>query len=161
MSDFDVVPSPDSTRRASVPVRIISLADGQQWGLALPTPRYRPEIVPGVDELGRPAETIRVVGRVGYPLPIERLVDDLRSACRVEADSEGRRFGALMALAVALLRRAHDLTLLEAVELLDLDVDGLRRLVDAVLATVAGDPTRPFNESVCSTGGDDARPSCS
>ncbi len=163
MSDFDVLPSPDSTRRASVPARIISLADGQQWGLALPTPRYRPEIVPGVDGLGRPTETIRVVGWIGYSLPIERLIDDLRSACRAEVDSEGegRRFDILMALAVALLRRAHDLTLVEAVALLDLDGDGLCRLVDMVLSTVAGDPSHPSNESVSSTGGDDARPSCS
>ena len=161
MSDFDIISSPDSTRRASVPARTICLADGQLWGLASPTPRYRPEIVTGVDELGRPTETIRLMRWTGYPLPIEQLVGGLRSACRTGADSEGegRRFDALMALAVALLRRAHDLTLLEAVELLELDGPGLCRLVDAVLATVAGDPFDSSNESVPSTGGDDARPS--
>lgn len=159
MTDIDVISSPDQTRHASVPARTIPLADGQHWGLALPTPRYRPEIVSGVDELGRPTETIRLVGWIGYPLPIGRLVDDLRSACRAEVSPEaaGRRFDALMALAVALLRRAHGLTLLEASALLDLDADGLFRLVDAVLATVAGVPSDPLTGSVpCSTGGGDA-----
>ena len=161
MNDIDAHPSPDETRRASVPARIIVLADGQPWGLALPTPRYRPEIVAGVDELGRPTETIRLLGWTGYPLSIQRLVDELRSACRAEVNPEveveDRRFDALMALAVALLRRAHDLTPLEAVKLLDFDGDGLLRLVDAVLATVAGVPSDPSTGSVPpTTGGGDA-----
>jgi len=155
MTDIDAHPSPDETRRASVPARIIVLADGRPWGLALPTPRYRPEIVAEVDELGRPTETIRLLGWTGYPLSTQRLVDELRSACRAEVnpEAEDRRFDALMALAVALLRRAHDLTPLEAIGLLDLDGGGLLRLVDAVLATVAGVPSDPLTGSVPSTSG--------
>ncbi len=49
MTEFDGFPLPESTRHASVPVRLILLADGRLWGLALPTPRYRPEVVPGMD----------------------------------------------------------------------------------------------------------------
>ena len=143
----DRIPSPEETRVAAASARPVTLADGRAWGLALPGPRYRPEVVAGVDELGRPTETIRAAGRVGYPLAIDRLVVDLREACRAADDR--RRFDALMGLAVALLRRAHDLTVEEAVALLDLDGAGLLRLVDAVLATVAGvagvaqDPTDP------------------
>ncbi len=159
MTDLDVPPSPELTRLASVPALLTLLADGQLWGLALPTPRYRPEVVPGVDSLGRPIETIQATARTGYPLAIERLVANLRTACLTGAgpESESRRFSALMALAVALLRRAHDLTLPAAVALLDLDGEGLARLVDAVLTTVAGASSDPLSQpDFSSTGGGNA-----
>ena len=57
---MDIPPSPDPTRRAGVRAFPIRLADGQAWGLALPSVRLRPEVEPGVDSLGRPTETIRV-----------------------------------------------------------------------------------------------------
>ena len=139
MTDHDAGPSPATTRIIAIPARMIPLADGRAWGLALPTPRYRPEVITGVDPLGRPTETIRLVARFGYPPAIERSIADLRAACSgASPASDLGRFEALMALAVALLRRAHDLTLIEAVGLLDLDGDGLSILVDAVLATVTG-----------------------
>ena len=140
MTAIDVAPSPGSTRHAAVPARSITLADGQTWGLALPGPRYQPAFVPEIDPLGRPIEAIQLAVRTGYPWPIERLIADLRSACQAGTGPEDahRRFGALMALAEALLRRAHHLSASEAVALFDLDGDGLVRLVDAVLETVAG-----------------------
>ena len=63
-----------------------------------------------------------------------------------------------MALAVALLRRAHQLTSHEALDLLDLDGDGLARLVDAVLTTVAvtGTRSRPEDDLISPTGVGDA-----
>ena len=161
MTEFNGLPSPETTRHASVPVRQILLADGRLWGLALPTPRYRPGVIPGIDLLGRRTETIRLVARTGYPVTIERLIDRLRTACLGANDStsEGERFDALIALATALLRRAHDLTLLEAVALLDLDGDGLCRLVDSVLAIVADGSMGLWPEpNPSSTGAGNARP---
>lgn len=144
-----VAPTPDSTRLPSVPARPVALADGQSWGFAVPTPRYRPEVVAGIDPLGRPAETVRLIARIGYPWPLEQQVEELHAACEADgsADGDGRRFDALMTLAVALLRRAHDLATEEAVGLLDLDGDGLIRLVDAVLAAVAGCSAGPSTGS--------------
>ena len=160
MTRLDASTTPDLTRSATIPARSIRLADGQPWGLALPAPRYRPEVVPGSDPLGRPRESIQLVARVGYPWAIERLVDDLRSACRhagIDSTSVGRRFDALMNLGVALLRRAHDLSEDDAVALLDLDGEGLTDLVDAVLETVAGvaDGSSPAS-NLTSIGGGDA-----
>ena len=142
MNGLDSSPEPGSTRIAAIPARMIPLADEREWGLALPGPRYRPEVVAGVDPLGRPVATVRLVARIGYPPAIERLVADLRTACSDPASDVGR-YDALMALVVALVRRAHDLTLAEAVGLLDLDEAGLALLVDAILATVAGDSSGP------------------
>ena len=155
----DLSLSPEATRFAAIPARMILLADGQSWGLALPTPRYRPEVVAGIDSLRRPVETIRLVTRTGYPAPLERLIADLRAAC-LDPDhriADTRRFETLMALAVALLRRAHDLTLPAAVALLDLDDAGLARLVDVVLDVVANLRLSPAFGSISSShGGGDA-----
>ncbi len=152
----DARPTPDRTRREGVRASPIPLADGRAWGLALPTHRLRPEFEAGVDALGRPTETVRVVAEFGYPLEVRRLVDDLRSAC--EAGSPGPQYEALFTLAVALLRRAHDLGPAEAAALFESDVDDLPGLVDAVLAVVTGGcpeetPGPPGKDS------DDARPS--
>ena len=156
MTALTVAPSPASTRHAAIPARSITLADGQAWGLALPGLRYQPAVVPEVDPLGRSITAIQLVVRTGYPWPIERLVLNLRSACQAGTDPEDarRRFGALMALAEALLRRAHHLSASEAFALLDLDGDGLVRLVDAVIETVAGDAAGQFTPAnVSPTGG--------
>ena len=140
MTRSDVAPAPELTRHATIPARAIRLADGQMWGLALPAPRYRPEVVAGFDPLGRPRESIRLVARWGYPWTIERLVAELRSACALagtDATSANRRFDALMSLGVALLRRAHDLSRDDAIALLDLDGEKLAVLVDAILEIIA------------------------
>ncbi len=136
---MDNRPTPGATRREGVRTIPIVLADGQAWGLAAPSPRLRPEIVPGVDALGRPTERIRVVAEVGYPLEIRRLVADLRVACG--AGPAARPYDAWFGLAIALLRRAHDLDLAEAAELLDPSPADLPSLVDAVLAIVTGGPS--------------------
>ncbi len=142
MTTLATLPAPGPTRRASVLAHPVTLADGQTWGLARPARRYRPEVVPSADVFGRIAPTVRLVVRTGYPWRIEHLVTELHSACRAGRDAAGdqRRYEALLDLAVALLRRAHDLTLAEAITLLDLDSAGLACLVDSVVAAVAGVP---------------------
>ena len=103
----------------------------------MPSPRLRLVVVGGVDTLGRPDETIQVASEFGYPLEIRRLVDDLRSAC--EQPAAERQYEALIRLAAALLLRAHDIDLMEAASLLEMGVDELPRLVEAVLSVVTGE----------------------
>ena len=131
-------PQPEATRRGLVPAESVVLADGLAWGLAGPTPRYQPEFGKTTDTRGQPEAAVRVTARLGYPWEIERLVDRLGAACQsgTTLAHDRERFDALMTLASALLRRAHDLDRREAEVLLDLDPAGLIRLVDAVLRII-------------------------
>jgi hypothetical protein len=133
---MDERPTPDLTRRKNVEVSSITLADGGVWGLALPSLRLSPRVVEGVDSLGRPHSTIRVATKFEYPLEIRRFIDDLQFACEREAAEP--QYETLIRLAAALIVRAHDITLAEALRLLELDVDHLPRLVEAVLSVVNG-----------------------
>ena len=150
---MDERPTPERTRREGIATFSITLADGNEWGLTLPSPRLRLMVVGGVDALGRPTETIRVATEFGYPLEIRRLVDDLRFAC--EQPGAERQYEALVRLAVALIRRAHDINPSEAASLLELGVDDLPRLVEAVLSVVTGEcfenPVSPRRSDVDGT----------
>ena len=134
---MDILASPDRTRRAGVEVCPILLADGNRWGFALPSPRLRPEVVEGVDGLGRPSWTIRLVSEFGYPLEIRRLIDDLRTVC--DQGDPDRQFESLIRLAAALVCRAHDIDLSVAASLLEMGVDDLPGFVEAVLSVVSGE----------------------
>ena len=136
---MDALISPDRTRREGVEAFPITLADGQRWGLALPSPRLRPMVDSGVDPLGRPSNTIRLVSEYGYPLEIRRLIDDLRSAC--DQGAAEHQYESLIRLAAALIRRAYDVDLAVAASLLELGVDELLGLVEAVLSVVTGQGT--------------------
>jgi hypothetical protein len=127
---------PILTRRTNVEVLLTTLADGNCWGLALPSSRLRPKVVHGVDILGRPTETIEVVAEFGYPLEIRRRIDDLRLAC--EQEPAEMQWEALIRLAAALLRRAHDIEPADAARLLELEVDDLAEFVETVLSTITG-----------------------
>ena len=131
---MDALISPDRTRREGVGAFSITLADGNQWGLALPSPRLRPVVIDGVDALGRPTSSIRLVSEYGYPLEIRRLIDDLRSAC--DREEAVRQYESLIRLAAALIRRAHDIDLAAAVSLLEMGVDQLPEVVEAILSVV-------------------------
>lgn len=149
---MDISTSPDRSRREGVEAFPLLLADGNYWGFALPSPRLRPEVLEGVDGLGRPSRTIRLVSEIGYPLEIRRLIDDLRSAC--VRDEPERQFEALIHLAATLVRRAHDIDLGRAVSLLEMGVDDLPGFVEAVLAVVSGEcPTDPAEKSRGDTDG--------
>jgi hypothetical protein len=134
---MDTPISPDCTRHEGVEALSILLADGNRWGLALPSPRLRPEVIEGVDRLGRPSTKVRLVSEFGYPLEIRRLIDDLRSACD-QGDSE-RQFEALIRLAAALICRAHNIDLKLAASLLEMGVDDLPGFVETVLLVVSGE----------------------
>ena len=142
---MDDQPTPDLTRIEGIRAFPVTLADGNEWELALPSTRFRPRVEEGVDALGRPSELIRVEAEFGYPVEIRRLVDDLRSAC--EGVEEGPRYEALFRLAVALLRRAHAIDRARAASLLEVDLDDLPRLVEVVLSVVTGEcPENPASE---------------
>jgi hypothetical protein len=139
---MDIITSPDCSRREGVEAFSIPLADGNRWGFALASPRLRPEVIEGVDGLGRSSKTIRLVSEFGYPLEIRRLIDDLRSAC--DQGEPERQFEALIRLAAALVCRAHDIDLRVAISLLEVGVDDLPEFVEAVLSVVSGEcPVRP------------------
>jgi hypothetical protein len=147
---MDALISPDRTRREGVEAFSITLADGNRWGLALPSPRLRPVVVEGVDSLGRPTNSIDLVSEYGYPLEIRRLIDDLRSAC--DQGVAERQYECLIRLAAALIRRAHDIDLAVAASLLELGVDELPGVVEAILWVVTGqcpvDPASPRKSEV-------------
>jgi hypothetical protein len=126
----------DQTRLEGVESVSIRLADGNLWGLALPRPRIRPKVVRGVDALGRPIETIQIVTEFGYPLEIRRLIDDLRIS--VEQGTAESQYEALFRLAVSLIRRTHDLELLEVAGLLEMDLEDLPNFVETILSVVTG-----------------------
>ncbi len=134
---MDIPTSPDRSRREGVEAFPISLADGNRWGFALPSPRLRPEVIESVDVLGRPSRTIRLISEFGYPLEIRRLIDDLRTTC--DQDEPERQFEVLIRLAAALVCRAHDIDLRVAISLLEMSVDDIPRFVEAVLSVVFGE----------------------
>jgi hypothetical protein len=134
---MDERPEPERTRCEGIPSIPITLADGQVWGLALPSPRLRPKVVASVDPLGRPIETIRVETVLGYPLEIRRLIDDLRTTC--EGGTAEHQYDTLIRLASALIRRAHEIGLADAVSLLKVGLDDLPSLVGSVLWVVTGE----------------------
>lgn len=133
---MDAPISPDRTRREGIEAFSITLADGNRWGLAMPSPRLRPVIVEGIDSLGRPSTSIRLISEYSYPLAIRRLIDDLRSA--YDHGPAERQCESLVRLAAALIRRAHDIDLAEAASLLELGVEELSGVVEAVLTVVSG-----------------------
>ena len=97
----------------------------------------------GVDALGRPTQTIRLVSEFGYPLEIRRLIEDLRTSC--DQDGAERQYEALIRLAIALILRAHEIDRTEAASLLEMDAEDLPGFVEAVLSVISGDsPIAPM-----------------
>lgn len=128
-------PSPSETRLPDTPAHLLRLSDGDTWGFALPGPRLVPTVVRVTDPLGRTTESISARVETGYPLEILRKWDELRRAS--ETGSPDQQYEAFLALAVALLRRAHDISPPEARELLAVADEEWPRLVAEILAIVS------------------------
>ena len=128
-------PTPGSTRREGVPCRLVRLSDGADWGLMRPTVLLRPKVRSEFDRLGRPVERVSLDVGFGYPRAIESLIDALREAC--EGGQASQQYGAFFSLALALLRKAHDLEPSAACELLSVTESELPRLVRDVLAVIS------------------------
>lgn len=129
--------TPERTRREGVGAFLVHLADGNAWGLALPSLRLSPRVIEGVDRLGRGITRIEVGTKFGYPLEISQLIDDLRLACQ-ESPAQPQ-YEALIRLVAALILRVHNISLVDALGLLELDADEIPRLVEVVLSVVTGE----------------------
>lgn len=128
-------PSPESTRREGAPFSPVVLADGLVWGLALPTVRYWPKVVEVVDELGEEEERLVVVVGFGHPVEITAAAERLEASRRQGGAAE-KTGEAFFSLAVALLRRAHEIDEKTAHWLLEVPDDALPALARAVMAVV-------------------------
>jgi hypothetical protein len=93
------------------------------------------------DDLGRPIERVSVDLGFGYPAEIQSLLDRVGAVC--EGGTVPEQYAAFFSLAASLLRRAHDVSLATACELLEVPEDELPRLVAAVMAVVSGGPQAP------------------
>jgi hypothetical protein len=128
-------PTPESTRREGVPAAPVVLADGREWSFARPALRLAPRVVPGVDGSGLAAERISVEAGNGYPPEVEGLIGGLRAAC--EGGAARAQYDAFFSLAVSLLKRAHEVSLPAACDLLSLPEAELPRLVREIMAIVS------------------------
>jgi hypothetical protein len=117
------------------------LADGNSWGFALPTVRYSPAVAVSPDAFGRPVERVTVEVGFGYPLEIQRLIDKFRTASELGTAAE--QYAAFFALGAALLRRAYDLDLTTACELLEVSDADLPHVVNAALEAISGSGRTP------------------
>jgi hypothetical protein len=138
-------PNPESTRRDGVPALPVRLADGQEWGFALPTVRLSPRVVVLPDALGRPVERISVAVGFGYPAEVQELIDGVGAAC--EGGTASEQYASFFSLAAVLIRRAHDVSMATACELLAVPGNELSRLVGAVMQVVSAGPEAPAGES--------------
>ena len=124
----------EPTAREGVRVAEVTLADGQRWGLALPTLRYRPSVVRSVDALGRSSETIELVVEAGYPIGIRRAIDALRAACEHGTTPDQEQ--AICSLGVALVMQAHQVDSSFAASLFDATSSEFVRVAEVILNTV-------------------------
>jgi hypothetical protein len=138
-------PAPEATRLPDVPTRPLRLADGNTWGFALPSRRLIPFVVRTTNSLGQTTDSVSARVESGYPLEIRRLWDDLRSAH--ETGCPAPHYEAFLALAVSLLRRAHDISPSEARELLSVADEEWPRLVDEILTIVTSTRTETSSPS--------------
>ena len=135
-------PTPEETRDEDVPAIEVELADGRIWSLALPGPRLYPVTHREVDPFGRPQVRIELETRVGYPLEVRRLWDEIVGVLRSENARPREPF---RRLAIALLRMAHEVEPEEAEALLNPARVDLGRLAETFIPAAFGDsvPTRP------------------
>lgn len=125
-------PTPAITRRDDISARLIRLTDGNWWGFALPSVRMKPKVTMAPDEFGRQCEHISVEVGFGHSPEIEALYRTVQAACEGGVVSE--QYAAFFSLAVALLRRAHDIELETACKLLAVSEDELPTLVRLVIS---------------------------
>lgn len=123
--------SPELTRREGVRALPVRLADGQEWGLALPTTQFEPRFRDSGED-GQPI--IEVLTCPGYAPAIETQIRKLALAFE-RGDSSGRTV-AFLGVASSLLRLAHNLTVQESIPLLIVPRKEIPRLVRETLAVI-------------------------
>ena len=132
--------NPIASRRPDVEARPVRLADGNAWGLSLPSRRFKP-IFNGIAKPDQPPE-IEIV--VEHSLDVRRRLDDLRDA--IESGTEIDRFETFLGLASALLREGHEIDHQTAATLLDVAEDDFPRLILDVISVATGE-TSPTDSS--------------
>jgi hypothetical protein len=125
--------TPELTRREGIFTQPIRLADGREWGIALPTVTLMPRVVVSTDEFGRQSELVSVDVGFGYPSEIEALCRSVQAASASGPVQE--QYTAFFSLAAAVLRRAHDISLEAALQLLEVSGDELPALVRTITAS--------------------------
>jgi len=138
--------TPDLTRRDGVPAHSFRLADGAEWGLALPTVRITPKVVTEVDSLGRPIERVIVEVGFGHPSGVRRLIECLKFSC--ECGTVAQQYAAFFALAAELLCRAHEVSMETACELLSVSDAELPQFVRVVMAVASEGVRAPDSNRV-------------
>lgn len=131
-----------TTRRDGVAVIEVVLADGDAWGLALPTPRRYPIVIRETDRFGRPLVRIEIGTAIGYRLEIRREWEAVVTACRDGlADGESVAFRRLVA---SLILAAHDVDRPTAEALLDPRRVDLGRIAGVLIPAAfgSGHPSR-------------------
>lgn len=127
-------PTPETTRRETVPSRTIRLSDGADWSFLCPAVRLTPRVVTETDATGRRVERVTLDIGFGYPTDVEVLIDALRLAC--ERDSVPEQYESFFSLAAKLLLQAHNVDLQTVCSLLAVRDAEVPRLVEEVIAIV-------------------------
>jgi hypothetical protein len=127
---------PSQSRRAEVTAVPIILADGNAWSFAEPSLTLFPIIVIETDDFGRHIQTVKAQAAYGYPPDIQSLCEEI--ARSLTTDAPEYHSDAFIALASALLRRAHAVDQSTAVALLAVDLTELPRLVQEVMNVAFG-----------------------
>jgi hypothetical protein len=133
----------ERTRREGVSAVEIILADGESWGLALPSRRLYPITRLETDAFGGRKTCIDLVIRIGYPIEMRRLCDELAFACRYHAAAQVR--DAFRRLAIALLLYVHDLEPTESEVLLDPSRVDFCIIAHALIPVVFGGVSDPVS----------------
>jgi hypothetical protein len=128
--------TPDATRRDGVAAHPVRLADGNVWGMALPTMRLSPRFAVATDEFGRATVRVATHAEFGHPAAIEKL----RTAVHIasESGSVAEQYEAFFSLAAKLLRRVHEIDAEAAWELLTVSDSEIPTLVNSVLTVADG-----------------------
>ena len=122
------------TRLPDVPYHTIRLADGNDWGFSLPGRRVVPSVVRSRDALGGTIESVSARTEVSYPLEIRHKCQQLWKVHPTGTPDQQQ--DAFISLAIAMLRRAHDIDHEEARALLSVSDESWPRVVEDVLALV-------------------------
>lgn len=134
-------PTPETTRRAALPCRLIRLADGAEWCFLRPSARLIPRVLAETDSMGRRVERVAVDLKFGYPNSVESLINQLSDAC--ENRSAVEQYEAFFSLASELVLQVHDVDLQTICGLLAVKEDELSDLVHEVISVISETESRP------------------
>lgn len=125
--------TPEATRFTEVDGIPFRLGDGREWFLATPTARLRPRIVDG--------QAVGIESRFGYPMGVQEKVDSLSEM--IYGESRVIPFEGIFDAALALLRRCHNLTVEQALGLLEMSPEEAESLILGMVRMFRGHGQNP------------------